>query len=52
MIEELRRDLFRIMVPLPDSPFKFLNSYVVRSVERNLVTENGFPEGELHGAIG
>jgi len=29
MIEELRRDLFRIMVPLPDSPLKFLNSYVV-----------------------
>jgi len=41
MIEEIRQDLFRIEVPLPDSPLKFLNSYVIRSTERNLVVDTG-----------
>jgi hypothetical protein len=41
MVEELRPDLFRIRIPLPDSPLKFLNSYVVRSAERNLVIDTG-----------
>jgi glyoxylase-like metal-dependent hydrolase (beta-lactamase superfamily II) len=46
MVEELRRDLFRIMVPLPDSPLKFLNSYVVRSADRNLVIDTGLNRDE------
>jgi glyoxylase-like metal-dependent hydrolase (beta-lactamase superfamily II) len=46
IIEELRRDLFRIMVPLPDSPLKFLNSYVVRSADRNLVIDTGLNRDE------
>jgi len=46
MIEELRRDLFRIVVPLPDSPLKFLNSYVVRSAARNLVIDTGLNRDE------
>jgi glyoxylase-like metal-dependent hydrolase (beta-lactamase superfamily II) len=41
MVEELRPDLFRIKIPLPDSPLKFLNSYVVRSAGRNLVIDTG-----------
>jgi glyoxylase-like metal-dependent hydrolase (beta-lactamase superfamily II) len=41
MAEELRPDLFRIRIPLPDSPLKFLNSYVVRSAGRNLVIDTG-----------
>ncbi len=40
-VEELQPDLFRIKVPLPDSPLKFLNSYVVRSAGRNLVIDTG-----------
>jgi glyoxylase-like metal-dependent hydrolase (beta-lactamase superfamily II) len=51
MIEELRRDLFRIMVPLPDSPLKFLNSYVVRSAERNLVIDTGLNRDECFEAM-
>jgi glyoxylase-like metal-dependent hydrolase (beta-lactamase superfamily II) len=46
MVEELRPDLFRIMVPLPDSPLKFLNSYVVRSAGRNLVVDTGLNRDE------
>lgn len=41
IVQELRPDLFRIKVPLPDSPLKFLNSYVVRSAGRNLVIDTG-----------
>lgn len=42
MIEELYPDLFCIKVPLPDSPLKYLNSYVVRTPERNLIIDTGF----------
>jgi glyoxylase-like metal-dependent hydrolase (beta-lactamase superfamily II) len=51
MIEELRRDLFRIMVPLPDSPLKFLNSYVVRSADRNLVIDTGLNRDECFAVM-
>ncbi len=42
MVEELRRDLFCIKVPLPGSPLKYLNSYVVRTPDRNLIIDTGF----------
>jgi glyoxylase-like metal-dependent hydrolase (beta-lactamase superfamily II) len=51
MIEELRQDLFRIKVPLPDSPLKFLNSYVVRSAKRNLVIDTGLNRDECLEAM-
>lgn len=51
MVEELRRDLFRIMVPLPGSPLKFLNSYVVRSAGRNLVIDTGLNRDECFAAM-
>ena len=41
MIEELRSDLFRIEIPLPETPLKYLNAYVVRSAERNLLIDTG-----------
>ncbi len=42
MIEEVCPDLFCIKVPLPDSPLKYLNSYVVRTPSRNLIIDTGF----------
>lgn len=42
MPEEICRNLFRIEVPLPDSPLKSLNSYVVKGKDRNLVIDTGF----------
>jgi glyoxylase-like metal-dependent hydrolase (beta-lactamase superfamily II) len=39
--EELRPGLFRIQVPLPDSPLKFLNAYAIRSDSRSLVIDTG-----------
>lgn len=42
MPEEICRNLFRIEVPLPDSPLKSLNSYVIKGKDRNLVIDTGF----------
>jgi glyoxylase-like metal-dependent hydrolase (beta-lactamase superfamily II) len=42
MIQEICQDLFCIKVPLPDSPLKYLNSYVVRTPDRSLIIDTGF----------
>ena len=41
MAEEVYPSLFRIRVPLPDSPLKELNSYVLTARDRNLVIDTG-----------
>jgi glyoxylase-like metal-dependent hydrolase (beta-lactamase superfamily II) len=41
MIEEICTDLFRIEVPLPNTPLKFLNSYVIRDPQRSLIVDTG-----------
>ncbi|MCG6909595.1 MAG: MBL fold metallo-hydrolase [Deltaproteobacteria bacterium] len=40
-IEEIRPNLFRLQIPLPDSPLKYLNAYVVKSNRRNLIVDTG-----------
>jgi len=42
MPEEICRNLYRIEVPLPDSPLKSLNAYVIKGEDRNLVIDTGF----------
>ena len=42
MIEEVRDRLYRIEVPLPNSPLKELNSYVIKADDRNLIIDTGF----------
>ncbi len=41
MIQEIVKNLFRIQVPLPNTPLKSLNSYVVRNGERSLIVDTG-----------
>mgnify|MGYP001358323106 CR=1 FL=1 len=41
MIQEIGPELFLIEVPLPNSPLKYLNSYVVRDTDRTLVIDTG-----------
>jgi glyoxylase-like metal-dependent hydrolase (beta-lactamase superfamily II) len=41
MIEEIAEGLFRIEIPLPDTTLKFVNSYVVKDTDRNLVIDTG-----------
>jgi len=41
MVQEIAQDLYRIKVPLPETPLKYLNAYAVRSPERSLVIDTG-----------
>jgi glyoxylase-like metal-dependent hydrolase (beta-lactamase superfamily II) len=42
MIEEIQPDLYRIEIPLPNTPLKFLNSYFIRGDHRHLIIDTGF----------
>ncbi len=42
MVDEIRDRLYRIEVPLPNSPLKELNSYVIKADDRNLIIDTGF----------
>jgi glyoxylase-like metal-dependent hydrolase (beta-lactamase superfamily II) len=51
MIEEIQPSFFRVEVPLPNSPLKFINSYVIRSSDRNLIIDTGLNRKECLDAI-
>ena len=51
MIEEIRPNFFRIEIPLPNSPLKFLNSYIIRSLDRNLIVDTGLNRKECLEAM-
>ncbi len=42
MIDEIMKGFYRIEVPLPNSPLKELNSYVIKADDRNLIIDTGF----------
>lgn len=41
MIEEISANLYKIDIPLPRNPLKSINSYVIKSSERNLIIDTG-----------
>ncbi|MBU1182510.1 MAG: MBL fold metallo-hydrolase [Proteobacteria bacterium] len=51
MTEEIFPGLYRIKIPLPESPLKYLNSYVVKSDDRNLIIDTGFNRKECLDAM-
>jgi glyoxylase-like metal-dependent hydrolase (beta-lactamase superfamily II) len=51
MAEEVLPNLFRIEIPLPGSPLKSLNSYVIRAPERNLIIDTGMNRKECLEAM-
>lgn len=51
MIEQIRENLFRIEIPLPQNPLKALNSYFIRGSERNLLIDTGFNRDECREAM-
>ena len=51
MIEEIQANLFRIKIPLPESPLKYLNSYILRSKNRNLIVDTGLNRPECLEAM-
>jgi len=42
MFVEIMPHLYRIIIPLPNSPLKDLNSYVIKADDRNLIIDTGF----------
>jgi glyoxylase-like metal-dependent hydrolase (beta-lactamase superfamily II) len=52
MIEELLPDLYRVEIPLPESPLKALNSYIIKGRERFLLIDTGLNREEcLHAML-
>ena len=51
MTEELLPNLFRIKIPLPENPLKYLNSYVIMGSERNLIIDTGLNRKECLDAM-
>ena len=51
MIEEVLPALYRVVVPLPGSPLKEINSYVLTARDRNLVVDTGMNRPECREAL-
>ena len=51
MSEEILANLYRIEIPLPRSPLKALNSYVIKDTERNLIIDTGWNQEECMEAM-
>ena len=51
MCEEVLPNLFRLKIPLPESPLKYLNSYVIRSTDRSLIIDTGLNRRECLEAM-
>src|SRR4030043_539569 len=51
MIEEVGTDLYKIEIPLPRNPLKALNSYAIKSPERNLIIDTGWNQQEVMDAM-
>ena len=49
--EEIRENIFRISVVLPNNPLKELNSYFIRGTDRDLLIDTGFRCRECHSAL-
>ncbi|GAB4347353.1 MAG: MBL fold metallo-hydrolase [Candidatus Abyssubacteria bacterium] len=41
MIEEICSNLYRMEIPLPGSPLKSINSYLIKDSDRNLIVDTG-----------
>ena len=51
MCEEVLPNLFRLEIPLPESPLKYLNSYVIRDSDRCLIIDTGLNRKECLDAM-
>lgn len=44
-------EIYRMLIPLPENPLKTLNSYLIKSENRNLLIDTGFNRPECHEAL-
>lgn len=50
-MNEILANIYKIEIPLPKNPLKALNSYIVKSAERNLIVDTGWNQDECMNAI-
>ena len=51
MVKQIRERLYAIEVPLPNSPLKDLNSYVIKGENRHLIIDTGFNRSVCYEAM-
>jgi glyoxylase-like metal-dependent hydrolase (beta-lactamase superfamily II) len=51
MIETIFQDLFRIEIPLPESPLKSINAYLIKGRDRHMLIDTGFNRKECFDAL-
>ena len=51
MYEEIRPNLYRLEIPLPDNPLKYVNSYVIKGDGRCLIVDTGLNRDECYEAM-
>ena len=51
MVEEVVNGIYRIEVPLPQTPLKALNVYLIKGETRHLLVDNGFNRPECRDAL-
>jgi glyoxylase-like metal-dependent hydrolase (beta-lactamase superfamily II) len=51
MCKEILPNLFRLKIPLPESPLKYLNSYVIRDANRSMIIDTGLNRQECLEAM-
>jgi len=51
MIEEIMTNLYKMEIPLPESPLKSLNSYVIKAQDRNLIIDTGMNREECRNSM-
>ena len=51
MCKEILPNLFQLKIPLPESPLKYLNSYVIRGVHRSMIIDTGLNRKECLEAM-
>ncbi|MEJ2589009.1 MAG: MBL fold metallo-hydrolase, partial [Deltaproteobacteria bacterium] len=51
MCEEILSNLFRVKIPLPESPLKYLNSYIIRDTDRSMIIDTGLNRKECLEAM-
>jgi glyoxylase-like metal-dependent hydrolase (beta-lactamase superfamily II) len=51
VIQKIRPNIHCVQIPLPDTPLKYLNSYIIQSTERNLIIDTGFNHPDCLAAM-
>ena len=51
MAIEVYPNIFKVEIPLPNNPLRSLNSYIIKSENRNLIIDTGFNIKECKDAL-